>query len=455
MFEIYSNKMFCRNVWAAVFTIDHFARNVSRSIGLWCPEEVCGPMASKPELERLVSATERTVLEKKELVMNNIEEENKNLQAPDGEEIKGGGLQPTEALKQFFNHVSLFSAPGISNAEVVELSMTDTIGAAIEKLFIQKVMGAPVRDPHQTGSLPLTDQYVGLLDFASLVLWALERFEEAEAGLIHEPKLTTQSPESNFQREGPKESREDFFGLLDKLDHVKSTQVSTMASSFRWGPFFPVRPEDTLLHVLLILSKHRLKAVPVVDAESSKCVRAFITQNVALHLLLQCEGLPWFETIAGKEIRNAGFETEYNAEQLVFVHGDETLVTALHAMWKYRISGVPILDRPSKRLIGNIRYCDLLILLEDAQVFSKRNELLAQDFLKEHADDDGDHLQGTPLQEDFGAAISAAALSLANVKTPPMQDPVTFSSSDTMKEAMQKLFRARSDRGFIVDDVAS
>nr|XP_024366322.1 SNF1-related protein kinase regulatory subunit gamma-1-like isoform X3 [Physcomitrium patens] len=405
MFEIYSNKMFCRNVWAAVFTIDHFARNVSRSIGLWCPEEVCGPMASKPELERLVSATERTVLEKKELVMNNIEEENKNLQAPDGEEIKGGGLQPTEALKQFFNHVSLFSAPGISNAEVVELSMTDTIGAAIEKLFIQKVMGAPVRDPHQTGSLPLTDQYVGLLDFASLVLWALE--------------------------------------------------VSTMASSFRWGPFFPVRPEDTLLHVLLILSKHRLKAVPVVDAESSKCVRAFITQNVALHLLLQCEGLPWFETIAGKEIRNAGFETEYNAEQLVFVHGDETLVTALHAMWKYRISGVPILDRPSKRLIGNIRYCDLLILLEDAQVFSKRNELLAQDFLKEHADDDGDHLQGTPLQEDFGAAISAAALSLANVKTPPMQDPVTFSSSDTMKEAMQKLFRARSDRGFIVDDVAS
>lgn len=83
------------------------------------------------------------------------------------------------------------------------------------------------------------------------------------------------------------------------------------------------------------------------------------------------------------------------------------------------------------------------------------SELLAQDFLKEHADDDGDHLQGTPLQEDFGAAISAAALSLANVKTPPMQDPVTFSSSDTMKEAMQKLFRARSDRGFIVDDVAS
>jgi CBS-domain-containing membrane protein len=52
-----------------------------------------------------------------------------------------------------------------------------------------------------------------------------------------------------------------------------------MARSFRWGPFLPVRPEDTLLHVLLLLSKHRLKAVPVVDVESSNSrVKGFITQ---------------------------------------------------------------------------------------------------------------------------------------------------------------------------------
>ena len=33
-----------------------------------------------------------------------------------------------------------------------------------------------------------------------------------------------------------------------------------------------------------------------------------------------------------------------------------------------------------------------------------------------------------------------------------MQDPVTFNASKTMKQAMLKLFRARSDRGYIVDD---
>lgn len=72
-----------------------------------------------------------------------------------------------------------------------------------------------------------------------------------------------------------------------------------------------------------------------------------------------------------------------------------------------------------------------------------------QDFTRE--DGDRKPLQGTPHQGDFGAAISAAALSLDNIQIPAMQDPVTFKSSETMKEAMQKLFKARSDRGFIVN----
>ena len=77
-------------------------------------------------------------------------------------------------------------------------------------------------------------------------------------------------------------------------------------------------------------------------------------------------------------------------------------------------------------------------------------EMSVKEFMRE-GDGGGKQSQGCPRQEDFGAAISAAALSLHNIQTPAMQDPVTLSSSDSMKEAMQKLFRARSDRGYIVD----
>lgn len=57
---------------------------------------------------------------------------------------------------------------------VVELTMTDTISDAIEKLYVEEVLGAPVRDSQKSSNVSLRDRYVGLLDFASLVLWTLE-----------------------------------------------------------------------------------------------------------------------------------------------------------------------------------------------------------------------------------------------------------------------------------------
>jgi len=56
----------------------------------------------------------------------------------------------------------------------VEVTANDTIGDALKLLYKQRVLGAPVRDPHRLDSAPLTDRYVGLIDFASMVLWALE-----------------------------------------------------------------------------------------------------------------------------------------------------------------------------------------------------------------------------------------------------------------------------------------
>lgn len=155
------------------------------------------------KLERLVSDTERSIHEKKDVVMHKIEQENENLEGSDSEKAAapGAGLPPTEALKRFFDRIPLFSVPGIGNAGgksiatcvlleanpkiqsinavcfffiVLELNMTDTISAAVEKLYVHKVLGAPVRDLQQRNNMPLTDQYVGLLDFASLVLWVLE-----------------------------------------------------------------------------------------------------------------------------------------------------------------------------------------------------------------------------------------------------------------------------------------
>jgi hypothetical protein len=73
-------------------------------------------MASTPKLERVVSDTERSIHEKKDVVMQKIERENENLELPDSAKHPGGGLPPTEALKRFFDRIPLFSVPGIGNA---------------------------------------------------------------------------------------------------------------------------------------------------------------------------------------------------------------------------------------------------------------------------------------------------------------------------------------------------
>lgn len=56
-----------------------------------------------------------------------------------------------------------------------------------------------------------------------------------------------------------------------------------MAKSFLWEPFFPVQLDDTILHALLLLSKHRLQVLPVIQQPDAVLI-GFVTQ-VSVELL--------------------------------------------------------------------------------------------------------------------------------------------------------------------------
>lgn len=66
------------------------------------------------------------------------------------------------------------------------------------------------------------------------------------------------------------------------LLHVQ--QIGELAKSFLWDSFFPVRLDDTLFHVMLLLSKHPLQVVPVIENPDSKVI-GFVTQ------------VPWLQVI--------------------------------------------------------------------------------------------------------------------------------------------------------------
>ncbi|KAL2654221.1 hypothetical protein R1flu_022349 [Riccia fluitans] len=415
-------------------------------------------------LRKLVSETDRGLLQKKDAVSQNVEHLSK-----EGEHGSAQlrAVRPTEALKAFFDRIPLQTIPGIKNTGVTEVHAGQTIEEAIRLLYKEDVLGAPVLDVPLGSEMagPLTDHYVGLVDLGSMILWALEEFEVKEPqaqvrGLqVAEDSELSKGPSNGRGVEGSvkvaegvsKKVNDDFWSLLSRLDDIGSSKVGALARSFRWGPFLPIYPEDSLLHILLLLSKHSLKAAPVVDPDDNK-VKGFITQDAAMQLLLQCSGVPWFDSTAQKQLCQFMFEADQPPGHLVYVYEDKPLLDAFHCLWKYRVTAVPILERETDRLIGCVRTSDARILLQDERLFRGRRKITVKEFMGADKVSPAYQRQKSVVEERIGAAVSAAVLSLGSFTRPPMQDPVTSISTDTLEDTIKKLVVARSDRSFMVDD---
>lgn len=82
-------------------------------------------------------------------------------------------------------------------------------------------------------------------------------------------------------------------------------QVEEITRSYRWAPFLPVQHDDSMLTVLLLLTKFRLRSIPVVDIDQG-VVQNMISQSSVVKGLSQCQGRDWFDSLAGKSIHQLG-----------------------------------------------------------------------------------------------------------------------------------------------------
>ncbi|KAL3538985.1 hypothetical protein ACH5RR_002351 [Cinchona calisaya] len=92
-----------------------------------------------------------------------------------------------------------------------------------------------------------------------------------------------------------------FFSILGENPPIVQTKVGELAKYFLWDPFFPIHVNDSLLHVLLLLSKHRLQVLPVMEQSESKVI-GIVSQNAVIRALLQASGLEWFHSIADRSL---------------------------------------------------------------------------------------------------------------------------------------------------------
>ncbi|KAJ0009803.1 hypothetical protein Pint_34706 [Pistacia integerrima] len=297
---------------------------------------------------------------------------------------------------------------------------------AIQMLYERDVCAAPIADaldPDATTIARFSDRYIGFIDFAGVLLWSLHKCEK--------PHVKTKE-----------NGGESFFTMLDQNPQIGHTKIGELATEFLWDPFFPVRLDDTLFHVLLLLSKHRLQVVPVVEQPKSQVI-GFVTQ---VRFSGYIDNVDWFDRIADRALSEFRFE---NGDHVVQVCGDQSLAEGLRMLCKNQVDAIAVVKRETRRLIGTITRSDIYLLLENDNLIPNKETLTTEEFIHmETGRADSD----PTIERDIGALISAGALRLKNSFLPRMDQPVTNKKMDTLKEAMKKLADTKSNFSFLVND---
>ncbi|RQO95825.1 hypothetical protein POPTR_009G118700v4 [Populus trichocarpa] len=364
-----------------------------------------------------------SLVDKKENLVSNFMADQKHHQIDSG-----------SALQMFLDHIPISSIPGIKSSPVVELKIEDRVKDAIHLLYEKNVSGAPIADVVDPDTIigRFSDQYVGYIDLAGMVLWALEECEKAY--------MQTRGTD------GDENGKSSMFTMLEDNPQIGQTKVGELAKSYLWDPFFPVHLDDTLFHVLLLLSNHhRLQVVPVIERSNFQGI-GFVTQNAVIQLLLQSSGLEWFDSIADKALSEFRFGNE---ERVDLVYGDRSLAEALHILRESRIGVVAVVNRENKKVIGCIRNSDVYLLLENNEILGDRKRLTAGEFI--HTETAKENSDGT-FERDLGALFAAGALQLRNNFLTKMDSPVTTKKSNTLKQAMKDLAETKGCFCFLVND---
>ncbi|GAB4839965.1 SNF1- protein kinase regulatory subunit gamma-1-like [Ancistrocladus abbreviatus] len=325
-----------------------------------------------------------------------------------------------EILTAAFAHIPASSFPGVPGGKVIEIQADTTVADAVKILSEWHIMSAPVLRPDAQNENDWRDRYFGIIDYAAVILWVLEGAELASAalsassatvagvgagavGALGAVALGTTGPaavagltaaavgaaiaggvaaDKGMGKDGPTAAShlgDDFYKVILQEEPFKSTKVSSIVKSFRSTPFLPVATDSSMLTVLLLLSKYRLRNVPVIEP-GNPSIKNFITQSAVVQGLEGCKGRDWFDSIAAHPISDLGLPF-MSCDDVVSIQSNELILEAFKRMKDYQIGGLPVVEGPRKKIVGNVSMRDIKYLLLKPELFSSFRQLKVQDFI--------------------------------------------------------------------------
>ncbi|WVZ85288.1 hypothetical protein U9M48_032233 [Paspalum notatum var. saurae] len=363
-------------------------------------------------------------------------------------EVAEPQLSPSEKLNSCFEDIPVASFPPAHPSEVIEIPSDASLAETVEILSKNKILSAPIRNVEAPEDASWMDKYIGIVEFAGIAMWLLSQSDAAANGTtgsgLGSPvsNLVSRLGSFTFRRtssgrvETTTDSESDeaasvggnFFETLTSSEFYKNTKVGDISGSFRWAPFLALQTSDTFLTMLLLLSKYRMKSLPVVEVGGDK-IENIITQSSVVHMLAECVGLPWFESWGTKKLSELGLPI-MKPSKLVKVNEDQPVLKAFQLMREKGVGGLPVMDTSGAKAIGNISIRDVQYLLTAPKIYKEHRSITTKDFLtavRHH------------LQEQHEAS-------------PLLHDVITCKKDDTIKDIILKLDSEKIHRIYVVDD---
>ncbi|KAD3642223.1 hypothetical protein E3N88_31447 [Mikania micrantha] len=347
-----------------------------------------------------------------------------------------------EKLTAAFSRIPVSSFPQVPRGKVIEIQADTPIADAVKILSESNILSAPVKSPDAEDSTDWKERYLGILDYSTIVLWVLETADLAAAaltatsataaglgagaaGTLGAIALGATGPvaaaalsfaaagaavaggmaaDKGMGKDAPTAADvlgEDFYKVILQEEPFKSTQVSdhkrlfrslqykngcpflfqvkSIVKSYRWAPYIPVSTESSMLSVLLLLSKYRLRNVPVIEP-GNPMIKNFITQSAVVQGLEQCKGRDWFESISVHPITELGLPF-VSKDKVVSSQSDELILEAFKKMKDNQIGGLPVVEGPTKKIVGNLSIRDIRFLLLKQRLFTNFRKLTVKDFM--------------------------------------------------------------------------
>ncbi|CAN4124376.1 unnamed protein product [Withania somnifera] len=282
-----------------------------------------------------------------------------------------------DSLTAAFAKIPVSSFPRVPGGKVIEIDAETLIRDAVEILSESNILSAPVMDSAVQDSNDGRERYLGILDYSAIVLWVLEN-AETEAAALSANSIAVAGTSVTAA------------GALGALAMSATAcccwpncccswcsrgrwrgcwkWVRSIVESYHWAPFIPVTTDSSMLSVLLLVSKYRLRSVPVIET-GKPFIKNLITQSDVIQGLEECKGRDWLDGISALPISDLGLPY-MSSDEVISIQSDELILEAFKKMRDNNIGGLPVVQGPKRKIVGNVSLRDIRFLLPKPELFS-------------------------------------------------------------------------------------